>query len=133
MIYVEDLPMPHKKPTNTQGRRAEEVAAGYLEDKGFRILARNFRCRRGEIDIVAEEEDQIVFVEVRSLGPGATHLPEETVTPAKQRQVSRAALAYMQAQGLDDRAGRFDVVALEMGSDRVVIRHIADAFECWEA
>ena len=125
-------PGKRKSPTIGKGRKAEKQACGYLKKKGFRILARNYRCRFGEIDIVAQDRDELVFVEVRSLGPSARHLPEETIDPVKQQRLSRTALAFLQHSGLEDRPARFDVVAVEAFPGGNSLRHLPDAFELWE-
>lgn len=115
-----------------KGAQAEALAARFLLRKGYSILARNYRIRCGEIDIVARESGQTVFVEVRSLGSSRRHVPEETVGVKKQQRLSRAALAYLQEHGLEDRPARFDVIAVEEEGSRNVIRHLPNAFEIWE-
>jgi len=126
-------PPPEKKSTVTKGRQAETRARDFLKENGFRILAQNYRCRCGEIDIVAEQAGELVFVEVRSLGPGARHLPEETINPEKQRKLSRTAQSYLQKHRQEDRPARFDVVAVEEGHGRApVLRHLPNAFDLWE-
>jgi putative endonuclease len=118
--------------TVTKGRQAERQARDFLKKKGFRILEQNYRCRFGEIDIVAEQGEELVFVEVRSLGPRARHLPEETIVHKKQRKLSRTAQAYLQDRRQTNRPARFDVVAVETGRDSPVLRHLPNAFELWE-
>lgn len=117
-----------------RGERAESLAARFLETEGFSILGRNYRTRFGEIDVVAEEKGQIVFVEVRSLGPGAGHSPEETIGWAKQKRLCRAALAYLQQKGLEGRPARFDVIAILEGdpSTGARLRHLRNAFDFLE-
>ena len=79
---------------NELGRRGEEIAAAYLDDIGMRVLERNWRCRDGEIDIVALDRDTIVVVEVKTRsGPGAGH-PLEAITPAKLARLRRLAIAW---------------------------------------
>lgn len=127
-------PQGPDKGRRSRGERAESLAARFLESRGFAILSRNYRTRFGEIDIVAEENGQTVFVEVRSVGPRAGHSPEETVGPAKQRRLCRAALAYLQQKGLDARPARFDVIAVEEGGSGAGprLRHLQNAFDLWE-
>ncbi|MEW6440303.1 MAG: YraN family protein [bacterium] len=115
-----------------RGKEGEALAARFLQQKGFRIRGRNFRTRFGEIDIVAEDQGQIVFVEVRSLGPSRRHLPEETIQLKKQQRLSRTALLYLRAHRLEDRTARFDVVAVEEEGAGRILRHVPDAFEIWE-
>lgn len=97
-----------------QGKRAEQQAARYLKRLGYRILKRNHRTRRGELDLVARDGDCLVFVEVKARNSGAFGPPEEALTPTKQRRLWRAAQEYLQAHPW---AGpvRFDVVALKSG------------------
>jgi putative endonuclease len=95
------------------GRRGEELAACYLADKGYKILARNWRCEVGELDLVASDADCLAFVEVRTRRGRALGSPEESITAAKQARLATLAEAYVQA---NDCAGdwRIDVVAVEM-------------------
>lgn len=106
------------------GGEGERVAEDYLTDKGFRVLERSYRCKLGQIDLVMRDGDTIVFVEVktrtsRSLGPA-----EEGVHAKKQRQITRAAVLYVQTRRLERSPLRFDVVAIQDGE----IRHLRDAF-----
>ncbi|MDE2038700.1 MAG: YraN family protein [Elusimicrobia bacterium] len=105
------------------GDQAEERAAAYLAGRGYRILERNFRCRMGELDIIARSGDTVVFVEVRRRSSARFGLPQETVGPAKRRKLLRAAAFYAQQRGLDC-PQRFDVVA--EGPDG--LEHIENAF-----
>ena len=93
------------------GARAERQAEEYLKGRGMRILARNFRTRFGELDLVAQDGDVVVFVEVRSRSSDAFGAPQETVTLVKRRRIIRTAMAYAQSRRLDAPM-RFDVVAL---------------------
>ena len=111
------------------GRESERLAQRFLERKGYRILATNCRNRGGELDIVAEDGPLLVFVEVRSLRSSERLLPEETVTLPKQLRLSRAAMAYIQRHGLEERPARFDVVSVESVAGKATCRHIEDAFE----
>jgi putative endonuclease len=99
-------------PRHRLGASAEERAAEYLEAHGYRILERNATNRLGEVDLVAEDGEILVFVEVRSRShPGQVH-PAATVTRRKQQQVVRAAMAWCQQHRVKDRMLRFDVVAV---------------------
>ena len=93
------------------GARAERQAEEFLKARGMRILARNFRTRFGEIDLVAQDGETVVFVEVRARSSGAFGAAQETVTLAKRRRIIRTAAAYAQSRRLDAPL-RFDVVAL---------------------
>ena len=92
------------------GAAAEAVARSFLEGRGYRIRAANFACAGGELDLVAEQGGQIVFVEVRSHTSDAFGLPRESIGPGKQRRLARAADAYLKRQRLGEVSWRFDVV-----------------------
>ena len=95
------------------GRRGEELAARHLAARGYDIVARNWRCEAGELDLVARDSAGLVFVEVRTRRGGALGTPEESITPAKQARLISLAEAYVQVH---DWPGdwRIDVVAVEM-------------------
>jgi len=117
-----------------RGRRAlgaagEAEAARYLEQRGYRIIEANVRCRLGEIDLVAMDGRVVVFVEVKGNRGGRHGAPEEMVTPAKQHRLTRLAIWYLQRSGWLWRPARFDVVAVDWDPAGVpVVRHIPDAF-----
>ncbi|MHC4664092.1 MAG: YraN family protein [Planctomycetota bacterium] len=112
------------------GKRAEDAAAAFLKKKGMRILARNLRLQRGEIDCIALERDVLVFVEVKAATGDENQYPEEHVTEAKQRQLVKLALAYMRLHRLEDKDVRFDVVAVVFGKEgKPDIHHFPDAFD----
>lgn len=111
-----------------RGRKGEETAARFLARCGWKIIARNVRAGHGEIDLVAEDGETLVFVEVKTGSTAAFGRPEEWVTPAKQRALVRAALRYLAEQGLADRPCRFDVVAVERRGASITVRHWKDAF-----
>ncbi len=103
----------------------EEKACLYLEEKGLKILERNFRIRQGEIDIVAMDRGTLVFAEVKYRKNGAKGLPQEAVDRKKQRQISKIALFYLSFRHLSlSTPCRFDVVAI-CGDE---INWIPDAF-----
>jgi len=110
------------------GAFGERVAAAHLEAKGYRIRARNFRCREGEIDIVAEEGDCLVFVEVRTRRGDAFGSPAESVTVAKERRLLTVARAYLQQHNDVPPNQRIDVVAIELSRGRLLtVQHIEGA------
>ncbi len=94
------------------GRRGERCAARYLRRRGLRIIERNWRCRSGELDIVARDGDVLVVVEVRSARTDFAGGPEHTVGPAKQRQVAQLTQRWLRASRWRPAAVRFDVVAI---------------------
>lgn len=104
------------------GRHGEDAAAEYLRNSGYRIVARNVRCTRGELDIVAEKAGCLVVVEVRTRRCGSMVRPEDTVNVAKAKRVVRAAEAYLAATERQDWPWRMDVVAVEVGGRGEVVR-----------
>ena len=107
------------------GTEYEERAATYLEQFGYEILMRNYRCRSGEIDLIARDGIWLVFTEVKYRRDAAKGLPEEAVDRRKQRRIYRAAQAFLQQYHVSpEMPCRFDVVAIEGES----IRHLPDAF-----
>lgn len=114
--------------TTAVGREGERIARKYLADQGFTILDSNYRFGGAEVDIVAREGDVLVFCEVKLRTGDTFGLPEESVTPHKQKQVRRAALGYVAKRGLGDRVCRFDVVAIEARGASTNIRHWRNAF-----
>jgi putative endonuclease len=113
------------------GGKGEEAVEGYLRAAGFRILARGWRSRIGELDLVALDRQCVVFVEVKTrTGHEAGH-PSEAVTPAKQRKLTSLALQYLKAHGLLNRPARFDVVSVTWpaGEPKPRIEHFRNAFE----
>jgi putative endonuclease len=111
------------------GKRGEDLAAAHLAEAGYRILERNYRCLFGEIDIVAEEGETLVFVEVKSRRSAAYGDPQLAVGLQKQRKISRIATHYLAERHLFHRPARFDVVAVKMLPGQVQFELIRDAFE----
>lgn len=112
------------------GDRGERSAAKFLKKKGYRILARQSRSRLGEIDLIAQDGDSIVFVEVKTRSSSHAGHPSEAVTLTKRRQLTRAALAWLKQRGLLNHRARFDVIAITWGDGRSpVIEHYENAFE----
>jgi putative endonuclease len=110
------------------GLEAEARAAELLTELGYRVLERNVYLRKGEIDLVAEDGEYLVFVEVRSLHGSSVCAPEETVGPAKRATLLRTARAYLAERGWEHRPCRFDVVALS-GEALEVVRLVKNAIE----
>jgi putative endonuclease len=114
-----------------KGTDFESQAASYLEAKGYRVLERNFRCRIGEIDLIAldPDADEVVFAEVKYRADRRAGLPEEAVTYAKARTICRVADYYRMRCGFSGTVScRFDVIAVE-GRE---IRHYRNAFDYTE-
>ncbi|MCX5901577.1 MAG: YraN family protein [Proteobacteria bacterium] len=111
------------------GVRGEDMAVDFLEKKGYTILCRNYRCRSGEIDIVARKKKILCFIEVKTRSTRAFGPPQEAVTPRKQYKISRVALDFLQRHRLENWPARFDVVAVDFTSGDGVIALIENAFE----
>ncbi len=110
------------------GQSGEDLACAHLQASGLRILARNYRCRGGEIDVVAREGKTVVFVEVKERA-GASHgRAVEAVTAVKRRRLVRSALLYAAQNGLTESPLRFDVVAIDWEAEGPTIRHDKGAF-----
>jgi putative endonuclease len=117
----------HAEASGTAGRLAEDLAARFLEKRGLRVLRRNYRCRGGEIDLIARDGKTLVFVEVRLRrntnygGAGAS------ITPAKQRRIILAARHYLAEHDASDVDCRFDCILLSATSEHQ-IDWLRDAF-----
>jgi putative endonuclease len=94
----------------------------------MKVLARNFRCRSGEIDIVADDGGTVVFVEVKERRGDSHGSAVEAVTPTKRRRVVRAGRVYAATHGLSESPVRFDVLAIDWGPEGPRVRHDAGAF-----
>lgn len=102
--------------------RGEGLARRHLEGLGYRIHAHNWRCREGEIDLVAEDGETLVFVEVKTRTGRQFGPPEESITRAKRRHLQQAALAYLEAHNLSDTSWRIDVIAVDLAGSGVASR-----------
>jgi|SRR5207302_7675145 len=112
------------------GRVGEEAAVAALRSRGYRILERNVRLRRGEVDVIAEEHGDLVFVEVKARRSEAYGTPAEAVNLRKQRALAALAVAYCSRRGLGERTCRFDVVEvrLDRGGRPIHLDVLRDAF-----
>ena len=104
------------------GRRGETLAAEALERDGYRIAERNWRCREGEVDLVARRDGAWTFFEVRTRRGHAYGAPEESLTPAKEQRMIDVALMYLAEHDLDDVDWRVGFVAVEMDHAGHVLR-----------
>ena len=122
--------MQEKNSNGSLGELGESIATTFLRGAGFSIVERNFRCVCGELDIVARDGRSIVFVEVKCRKNKAYGPPQLSVTPFKQRQISKAALVWLSKRRLYDAEARFDVVAIVLHEhDLPEIEHIRNAFD----
>lgn len=109
-------------PRQQTGRLGEQLAKSHLESNGYKILQANYRASGGEIDLIAEKEGEIIFVEVKTRRGLAHGSPEEAITPRKQQHIIAAAQEYLQTTGNEERNWRVDVVAIELGRSDNVLR-----------
>ena|SRR5450759_2005345 len=111
------------------GKEGEKIAAAYLKKNGYRIIEINFRCPIGEIDIVAKEKNDLVFVEVKTRKSIELGYPEQAVGIRKQKKMSQLALWYLQKRKIADTNARFDVVAVTLIPENNEVKLIKNAFD----
>ena len=99
------------------GNLGEELARQMLQELGYTILDTNYRCRWGEVDIVAQDGDVIVFAEVRTRSSARFGTPEESITEAKIQRIVSTAQEYLQSMERDSESWRIDLVAVRMRND----------------
>lgn len=118
------------KPKNNQalGVSGEAFGANFLEKKGHTLLARNWRGKYGELDLVSLDGNTLVFTEVKTRRGRAFGPPQNAVTPAKQQRLSRAALEFMASGAYDGHNARFDVLALMRTPEGFSVEWLCDAF-----
>lgn len=122
-----------RDPRQALGKTGEDLACAELRRRGYAILARRYRTRLGEIDIIGEHEAEIVFIEVKARSNDRFGSGAHAVTPWKQRRVARMAADYLSRHHLHDRPCRFDVVAVDLtgGAPRVDVYPRAFEAEAW--
>jgi putative endonuclease len=112
------MPINRKK----LGALGERIAKEHIEKLGYRVIETNFRCHEGEIDIIAQEGEQLVFVEVRTRRGLDFGTPEESITVSKRQKLIEVAYAYLQSHEVLSPSWRIDVVAVELGTGGTVSR-----------
>jgi putative endonuclease len=111
------------------GKRGEDLACAALEQRGYSIVARRYRVRSGELDIVARDGQTLVFVEVKARADREFGTAAEAVTPLKQRKLIGLAEEYLMRHHLHDCPCRFDVVAIHLDAAAPAIEVIQNAFD----
>lgn len=124
--------MTNERQTKKSGDYGEELAARFLKSRGYEIIEQNYHSKYGEIDIIAKNDRNIAFVEVKSRSSEYCGLPREAVTPAKQRKIIRTAYAYL-IKNESDLSPRFDVIEVYFNNKTDLkpqkLTHIKSAFE----
>src|SRR5262245_24277567 len=109
------------------GKLGEQLAADHLASMGYAILRRNFVFDKAEVDIVAEKNSRLVFVEVKTRRSDFLSEPEHTVSMKKQRQIIKAADAFIKANDLGNES-RFDIITVRVNGEQHMLDHLEDAF-----
>ncbi len=112
---------------NQQGAAAETQAAAYLQQNGLKILARNWSCRFGEIDLIAQDGDTLVFVEVRQRASSRFGDAASSITASKQAKLIATAQIYLASQKKRTPACRFDAILLDGDTPPRWLKHIIEA------
>lgn len=111
------------------GEKGEALAVRRLKKAGYKIIETNYRTRMGEIDIIARENDTLVFIEVKSRRSVRFGNPKQAITVQKQKKISMVALGYLKATGQSTARARFDVVTVISNRDKPQVEIIKNAFE----
>ncbi|WP_426274978.1 YraN family protein [Chryseobacterium sp. S-02] len=118
---------------NDFGKKAEDLAVEYLQKNGYKILVRNFRFQKAEIDIIAEKDNLIIVTEVKARSTDAFMLPQEAVTKTKIKLIVSAANHYLEEFNKNQEV-RFDIISVLPDEKRNLnIEHIENAFEAFDA
>lgn len=106
------------------GTKGEDIACKYLANQGYIIQKRNFKCKSGEIDIIAKEKNEIVFIEVKTRTSKKYGNPSEAVTETKQKHIKKATEFYIYKHNLENNFIRFDVIEVYLKGKIFCINHI---------
>ena len=106
------------------GKAGEDVSCIYLEQIGYRIIERNFHCRQGEIDIIAKDRDEYVFIEVKTRSNIFFGRPKEAVNRPKQKHIYQSTRFYLYLHGLNNVFVRFDVIEVYFLNNRYKLKHL---------
>lgn len=111
------------------GKTGEDIASEYLEKNKYSIIERNFRCNQGEIDIVAVDKNEIVFIEVKTRSNKNFGLPSEAVNIEKKKHLKRAIEYYVYIKKLEKCFIRIDVIEIYIKNNKIYLNHIKQAIE----
>lgn len=123
-----------KKPFDrlSTGAAGELVAARYLKSIGFKIIEQNFRCKRGEIDIIARDGEIIVFIEIKTRTPDYLKEPFVSVTRTKEKKILSIADYYLYRNKIKNTRTRFDIISIILETPEPKIKHFRAAFGTWQ-
>ncbi len=110
------------------GKWGENYAKRYLEQKGYAIIEQNYRFERNEIDLIAQDAQELVFIEVKTVRDNSFGRPEAKVDPKKQQVIQKAAQGYLYEKKIFDVSCRFDVIGIYNDQGNVELNHLKDAF-----
>jgi len=119
----------NKRSSKDKGNEAEQIAAAYLESKGWIVLDQNYIFERAEVDIVAFDNECIIFVEVKYRSNTFFGEPEEFIDEVKEKNIHKAAEAWMYERRMEGSPARFDVISIVQKNNKAPeIKHFVDAF-----
>lgn len=109
------------------GKIGEDIAVSYLEKKGYKIIERNFECKQGEIDIVAIDKEEIVFIEVKTRASALYGLPKEAINQTKKKHIYFSSEYYVYSHNLVGEPIRIDVIEIYKKQGKFWVNHIKQA------
>lgn len=122
--------MTIRHSTKPFGQRGEQLAAAFLRERGYQVVATNWRCKYGELDIIARQVDMLVFVEVRARHADSSEPAFESITPRKRAKLIKLAHVYLAENDLSECQWRIDVIAIGIPrSGKPIIEHTEDALD----
>ena len=109
------------------GKIGEDIATRYLQQLGYKIIERNFECTQGEIDIIAQDKEETVFIEVKTRASALYGLPKEAVDQTKKKHIYRSAEFYTYIKHLENKPLRIDVIEVYKKQEKFKVHHIKNA------
>lgn len=110
------------------GKEGEEIAENYLIQKGYQVLMRNFKVKKQEIDLIAQQGNTVVFIEVKSRSSADFGFPEDFLSPQQEERIRNAATQYLIEQNINLQHIRFDIISILKIGEKIEIEHFEDAF-----
>ena len=110
------------------GRKGENIAALFLQKHGYKIVERNFKCKQGEIDIIAKQKNQYIFIEVKTRKSLKYGMPSESVNKTKQNHIKKVAQYYICTNKISNFIIRFDIIEIYLKNGKYQINHLKQAF-----